>query len=697
MTNLYLTQHQTASHLAGRVLELEPARSSFVHLDGAVGTGRTTILHLTKEEIQRRGYHPILLLNEQSEFDAGAAQLARLIDAVVAFDPNALDVEWFKNPATPWFDKFTEIKDVLNQKSDQIIFLCDEPQNWSKLDRGLQDDSEVESQQIADWLLREAIVPRVITGYIPNEIPRNNKVRTPKFDPIDFLRNNTEWEACQEMAFWLSQHWRGGIEYRSVMEVRLAVAFAWLFSPKIAAFEIRNTGGAAAVLKRLLDQLESSAKTDGRIEGICHALSGLTIGRMRWSENLLEKNFPRLSKLDRSVIQNAFCEEWPDGFTLHPLVRYEVIGRSRDPLNQSRRLWQLPEQDQQSIHKSLFQVVEARANGGLFCNLECLEHWALAGNTLSPGNRQIHFVEQLHQIGFTLSYRYRQHAKAVEVYRMALGFDPNNARSHHYLAFNLDWNAEQPDEVEYHYQEAVRANDEHPWYHSRWISYLVTRGQNKKARVAWQNAINALSVSEESPDWIFKSLHRWVARWMLHWGELGTAESILNSIRPELRNESSVKRLYDLLAALRLAEEGIAVFPLSVPQSRWWIAAGHTGLPVEVDGQRLVWYPARINAVEEGIVYLTVGKPDSESKLCLAVEEQEFSLAVLEKAAHSFSSQDLVQGRFIELGNYGDLGLKKVGLHQSVELNDPELLPLVPPPDRWFKKAVQQSHHDWKA
>jgi len=321
--------------------------------------------------------------------------------------------------------------------------------------------------------------------------------------------------------------------------------------------------------------------------------------------------------------------------------------------------------------------------------LEYLAHWALSGHgTVTIENDRIHFVEQLHEIGFRLSYRHRKHQKAVEVYRLALQFDPNNARSHHYYAFNLDWQAEEPELVETHYQKAIELKSDHPWYHSRWISYLVTRGQNKKAWKAWREAVDALDVSSVSPDYIFLSLHRWVARWMLHWDELGMAEGVLRSIKPGIRDES-IRRLHDLLATLRLAEEGIAVFPLSIAMTDWWRPEGHTGLPLEIQGRRLVWYPARVNEVADGTVYLTKGIPNQESLHGFVVEDVELGLNNVKSIATNFAACDIAEGRFLELGYYGDLCLIKAAIHQSLQIDDPRLLPLVPPPDRWYQRAVK--------
>ena len=67
----------------------------------------------------------------------------------------------------------------------------------------------------------------------------------------------------------------------------------------------------------------------------------------------------------------------------------------------------------------------------------------------------------------------------------------------------------------------------------------------------------------------------------------------------------------------------------------------------------------------------------------------ELSRDEVAKAAAGFGWDDLCEGRFVELGYYGDGNdLLRIGLHRDTEWRDPHLLSLVPPPDRWYRRAV---------
>jgi hypothetical protein len=179
----------------------------------------------------------------------------------------------------------------------------------------------------------------------------------------------------------------------------------------------------------------------------------------------------------------------------------------------------------------------------------------------------------------------------------------------------------------------------------------------------------------------------------LHWSKLDLAEDILRSIPSSLDQDASILRLKDLLTALRYAERGRAIFPLSVPASQWWSPIPHTNLPLEADGLRLTkWYPARVQRVEDegNIVVLLANRPEgSQAEPCF--EEMQLSRDHFQTATNQFDSTRLHAGSYIEIGHYGDWESLRIGIHAEVSLNDPDLLPLVPPPNRWYDRAVAES------
>ncbi|MCA9031196.1 MAG: tetratricopeptide repeat protein, partial [Planctomycetaceae bacterium] len=478
------------------------------------------------------------------------------------------------------------------------------------------------------------------------------------------------------------------------------VAWAWLFGSKHAAQQCAREFSTTSLLERILDGLEVSGQKNASHHAVCQSLARLALGRVDLPKTVSDGLLTGLSPLESDIVRGCFCEEWPNTISLHPIVAHEVVTRARDRKREgTNSVWRLEPADRTRVHNRLYDLANQTPAGTSFrADLESLHHGVLSNQIHDiAAEPRLHFVEQLHEIGRSLSYVFRSHQQAADVFRLALSLDADNAYSHHYLAFNLDWNAEAADEVETHYKKAIELQPEHPWWWSRWISYLATRGRFKAAGNQWREALDALSVTEDAtPNWVYMSLHRWVARWMLHWSNLDLAENVLRSIPSSLEDDASISRLNDLLVAMRYAEKDRAVFPLSVPASEWWTPRPHTDLPNEADNLRLShWYPARVQHIDDnGVVFLLYAEPPTCSDVEPVFRERELSRDEVQVAAHEFDSQTLHEGSFIELGYYGDNAMLKIGMHAEGTLNDPDLIPLVPPPDRWYDRAVAASWDD---
>lgn len=181
----------------------------------------------------------------------------------------------------------------------------------------------------------------------------------------------------------------------------------------------------------------------------------------------------------------------------------------------------------------------------------------------------------------------------------------------------------------------------------------------------------------------------------MHWAELDFSEEVLRSIPKALtESDASIRTLFDLLIALRKAVNGVSVFPLNVPFSVWWSPSPHTDLPPTWNRQRLqAWIPARVDIVDhEGSqALLTVGEPPESVGGEPICRDLPLSKETVVQSAHGFEWEDLSEGRHIELGYYGPDRKLRIGFHRDTEWRDPNLLPLVPPPDRWYKRAVEKA------
>ena len=92
------------------------------------------------------------------------------------------------------------------------------------------------------------------------------------------------------------------------------------------------------------------------------------------------------------------------------------------------------------------------------------------------------------------------------------------------------------------HSEVVSADEPRIWtfrgWRSRWINFLITRGRIPEAHAAWNAAIDALGLPDQDADpRVYESLHLWVARLLVHRGQIDFAEKILRGIPPEVFQE----------------------------------------------------------------------------------------------------------------------------------------------------------------
>ena len=100
-----------------------------------------------------------------------------------------------------------------------------------------------------------------------------------------------------------------------------------------------------------------------------------------------------------------------------------------------------------AVHDRLAREYATGGDSELRNSLESLHHELLGSSFhLLDSDRRLKFVEQLDEIGRTLSYWHHEHRRAVNVFRLAVQLDPEHAYGHHYLAYNLDWLAEDAEE-----------------------------------------------------------------------------------------------------------------------------------------------------------------------------------------------------------------------------------------------------------
>jgi tetratricopeptide (TPR) repeat protein len=397
-------------------------------------------------------------------------------------------------------------------------------------------------------------------------------------------------------------------------------------------------------------------------------------------ESLYEHLVGDLTPDLRFIAEQLLLTRIEGGYELHP-----VLGQSINP----RKVLGAEYRDVQQ-HLTRYYLAD---NASLVAATEAFFHATEAGDDALISTAQPFFVEQLHLRGRSLS-KQKKHRDAAEIFRQAVELDPTDDYAHHYIAFNLDWIAEDQATIEGEYQQAIDLNPRHPWWHSRWINYLITVGKSKDARSAFAKATEDLQEATESnPEYVYRSLHSWVAALLLHREQLDFARQVLDHVPVDVRREhQGFVALGEKLAAMEEARRGRGVFPLSVPASHHWRKSPHLDFPPHVEGKELrSWYPARVEAVSPQSVMLIVGKrsegvlPPTYGRISLSCDR--FNAATLDECA-----TDLRPGRFLELAFFGDEGVLKVRSHPEEAWEDPDLPYLIPPDtSRYLRKQEHSS------
>ena len=333
---------------------------------------------------------------------------------------------------------------------------------------------------------------------------------------------------------------------------------------------------------------------------------------------------------------------------------------------------------------------EAPPAGAMGDVLEGFHHAASAGRQSAPNDFAPFSPEQLHTLGRVLSKHCGDHRAAIEVFERAIPLDDRDDYAHHYLAYNVDWLADDEDRADREYKQAVELNKEHPWWWSRRINFLITTGRLSEARREWRDATTSLGrLTAEDSDYLYRALHLWVARLLLHRGQLDFAEQVLASVPERVRrHDTQFQALARLSATLHEAERGRGVFPWSVPPDRWWHSFPNLGFPPELNGAPLVqWNPARVEDGDQDSVWLIVG-----SKLAgelptyghLAIPRDRFDDASLD-----VKSEEIQPNRFLELAFYGSAGELRIRCHPAEIAMDGQLPGFDPPDPRRYLRRKQ--------
>lgn len=631
-----------------------------VAIVGPEGCGKSTALELAGAQIVKKGGRTVSLAFPRTGDDAALVVLAGLAAQLA---PYASDlVQTIKDPKLSWDDKLAASVLTL-EKSDATLLLDDPAGNAFGSIPSVFALRKHALGSAFQSLARTKMIVAARSSPIGDRVALETRSR-----PAAILKSPA-WTGTLSPAAAALIKIQDDLTRYSPLEVQLAIAAV---AQGAAADSIGSRRWAPAEL------VQRALAGDENVE-LRSVVGRLALCRTEMDDALLESLGARkLSAPSRIVLENVLLLRTPKGRLLH-----EMIG------GPARKSSWLDAGERQGAHRAIakwhhgrFVAAAAKTDIvlALRSEIEVIHHLTEAGDADAVLAAAVFFPEQLDALGKALSVAHR-YENAVTAYERALDYDVEDAYAHHYLAWNLDVMAQDPDRVLTEYSEARRWQDDHVWYHGRRIAFLVTTGRVDEARDAFGEALAALPADSN----VASELHRPVAQLLLHRGQVEFATYVLEDARPHSAATEWFRTLSQLLADLQDASEQRVVFPPEVDEQRRW--DGPHLLNDEGDRERVTrWMPGRVTSSDE--IGLRVRFADRDATGAVRYAYRDISAGEL--TGMTGSDLHLPAGTFVEL-------LELAGGKTSLlswprgRRKMPGLSPIFPPPDRYIRRAFAGS------
>jgi tetratricopeptide (TPR) repeat protein len=648
--------------------------STMVTLTGPAGAGKSAALRmLAGSKPQSPFKRMVLVAPPESEHNPDAG-LVGLVELAAQLDPDQL-LETVKRLDITWKGKLDEVQKVLKRKASSTLLLFDGP--------FLPQREEYISTIFAD---RSAELTRTLLG-VPGlrkvvatdrgALPAATEVTvSPRCNPSEVLAG-ADWDSLAEFARDLLKAGGDALAELSPLELRLRVGLVAVGED--AARQSRHKHAPHKLVRLLLERVGPGAQALKKI------LGRLSVFRTSIDEyGLSDVGLAELEPLSQALVKRVLLFGPQDQLRIHEAIAREAIQGEWLTPSESREAHRLAAQ----YHQARFEKATQRHHVRIAVRheLEVIHHLTQAGDARRLLERSVFFVEQYDALGRALSQQ-RHHDEAIPAYERALAHNPSDAYAHHYLAYNLDVLAKDPQRVEREFREAILHRRDHVWYRGRFINFLLVRGRIREAHEEWERALAELLPSGPSTDArLYRELHGETARLLLHRGQLEFAAEVLEDVPRAMLAELSwyraLRRLYERLRAAALDEE---VFPPHLAEEKRW--QGPHLLHLESDKQRIEeWMPGRISAADEEGVHIRVARASPGGAV-------EFLWCDLDIEEYRQLARDLREregllpaGTFVEVIKLrGEEEFLKS--YPATPFEDRDLPALYPPPDRYLRRV----------
>jgi tetratricopeptide (TPR) repeat protein len=597
---------------------------------GEPTAGKSAVLEAVHDYFRDEGtIRPVIVAAPTQAYDSAHAAL---IDLAEGLTLRTSLLEKVKDPEVSWSSKVQIIRRELGREGG-VVLLLDEPRKWAP------SESYFSSfvYDVYNLVFDGAGFVSVTAGPAPIHVQRTYDFHLdPASDP-DIVLAGIDSTALTVARDFVAQRFGERLQQISPLQIRLLVAMAALDESLVSGVDASAAEHRAALVADLADLADQTAPD---LRDLWLQLAAV---REPFDEELLGLLGVReLVPRDAAIVSQCLLFPRHHGLVLHESLRSIRRQIEHDRTSVHARL--------ASYYRHRFTDPKSDNNVRLRDSIEAFHHASSAGIADLEKFKPF-FVDQLNILGYHLSYNEHDLARAADVFKLALDWDPTNPYAAHYRAYNLDRQADNPDagvdpnEVEQLYRLAVGTNPLHPWFRARLITFLLAQARIDDAWTAWLDANEAFG--PDADEKVYFGLHLHVARTLLYRGELRHTETLLRTLPPEVAGAPHFQAIRDRLWALREAQAHGSYVPAIYLKPGWYRHPNRlrsTGLKR--------WLAARVATVAEDVVELDVAditpglSPDYGS-----VELQLETLRAWWKESADISS--LAPGQFLEIGFYG--------------------------------------------
>ncbi len=663
-------------------------RPKTLHISGSETSGKTTLLHRLEKSLSHTDRVAIRVAAPVRSADSGPTALAQIVDGLRKSGRANGDLSQGLETHRSWHQQLELIKGCLQDVGEDLLLLLDEPLLWPL--EGSSDPYFRECTLDVLRLVDQAPGAKVVAGDLPSHERASKTLDLPlRSDPGEWLRDDQSWGTLAAAAARLAKEGAGRIEDFSPLEIRLLVAHFRLNELLLEKWALPSQGRTRRWLS--LDLGRRLQNSHAVCSPVRSAWAFLARVRRPFSEELLPLALPKEAPEEAAdILRHGLLFQEEGQWVLHERLREDAL---------SRTSW-LSEDQRHHVHRRLGKYylgsLDSNQDDLLSRTVEAFHHACESADPDLASQCRAVFVPQLNAAGRTMSLS-GQYRAAAALFAQALEWDAENDYAHHYLGFNLDCLAQEPERVARHYQKALDLRPDHPWWHSRWISFMIARGQTMKARQAWDDALDQLypvMSSAGASSAVYQHLHRWVAALLMQRGELDFAEEVLEGVPDQvIAQDPSFQSLTRHLQALKdVARRGAFVPADRLLQAEPWWEAGPFLLPERLkDGFQLThWLPGRVESLslEAGEIEFRVARIPCAERQVKDILRITADDALLSTWNWEGIGEPLEIGAFVEIGTYrnpkGNVH-NRLYVHRRVQWQDLNLPTLHPDPDRYLR------------